>query len=493
MVGLDPIVGTALGAAVSFYSLRATVFSSDVITSPSLILVAGLFLVLFFISSISLVLSSAYERRVRRIARFSLAFCVGASVGIAAADRPASMAYWGMEKNKVRSIVARVVSDPRMIKGGGLLADIEPKIAEGPMGLRTSASGKIAAVFSASSRENSPRAERDRLVRMTGRVVEGRFGPLFKAESVVVVREAGILEQSRSAFRRSILKRLDAVSWGGLAGALLLGSKDGLDSGENDAYVAAGCAHVLALSGMHLALISALLAFFLKPILGLKRATIAGFVVIVAYVYLAGAQASLVRAALMYAVAAVGIVFNFPRRVLCLLSIAFIVQLVLDPESAGGMSFVLSYLALAGLCFFTEAADDLSRAWIPDFLRTPLSASFGAFLATAAVSAAVFGMLRPVGLVASIILTPAANVLMIGGMAYLALSGLHPVLGVPIDTMLSVLGKANDAVVDTASRFPGFRTESALPVLIGSIAIAVLLVYGRILRNNTRNRFEPIS
>jgi competence protein ComEC len=244
---------------------------------------------------------------------------------------------------------------------------------------------------------------------------------------------------------------------------------------------------------MHLAVLSGLIAFFLKPVLGLRWSAAAGFILILGYVYLAGAQPSLVRAALMYGAAAVAVVLGLPRRPLSLLSLAFLVQLVLAPQSAASLSLILSYLALAGILTVGSASEDLLRAWIPDAARPALAASLGAFLATAAVSAACFGALRPVSLVASLALGPAATVLMVGSLSWLAAGAAFPAAAPAVAAALTAVWKANGAIAAAAARVPAIETPSALPVLGISLAVSLVLVYGRYARNRARNRLDPIS
>jgi competence protein ComEC len=485
VVRADPIAGAAAGAAAAFYALRATAGSSG---RPAVQAYWLLFLAAAVCASAAVVALNAGGRRPRAAGRFAAACCFGACLGAAAADRPAEGVRWGMPAGSVRSVVARLASDPRRIAGGGFLADLEPLSASGPTVLRSSASGRIAAFFPKSGRP----PERGSVLRLSARLVDGNYGPAAKVEEYAVLRDAPWHERLRSSIRRGTAGRLETVSWGGLAGALLLGDKDGLDRSAVAEYGAAGCAHVLALSGMHLAVLSAVAAFFLKPLLGLKRAAVAGLVLNLAFVHLAGAQASLVRAALMSAAAAVGIVLDLPRRALCLLSAAFLLQLLFDPEGARSLSFILSYLALAGILTVGAAADDLLRGWAPDALRPALSASIGAFLATAAVSAGVFGVLRPVGLLSSLLLTPAATLLMVGALAWLGLAPLVPAAGAALDAALDLLGSVNAGIVSAAARVPGIPAASAAPTLLASLAAALLLVYGRYARNVARNRLDPI-
>lgn len=486
MVASRPIVGAAAGAALSFYPLAfGPVFSGPAPYGPAAFAAAAC-----AAAAPALACLVLEGRAFRAASRTILAACVGAVLGIAAASVPQRPAAWGLAPARVRSVVGRIASDPKTAKSGSRYAEVELLSATGADGAWATAGGAAAAFFPSSFRDG--RVGRGAIVRLEGRIAEGRNGPFLKAASIETLEEPPRTERTRTSLRRSLIGRLEGVPWGPLALALLLGVKDGLD-GEAEAYAAAGCAHVLALSGMHLAVVSAILAFFLKPLLGIKKAAAVGLLFVVAYVHLAGAQASLVRASLMYGFAAAATAADLPRKPLCLLSAAFLVHLCADPLAARGLSFILSYLALAGLIVAGGAADDLLRAWLPGFLRPAAAASIGAFAATAAVGAAVFGALRPVGILASLVLAPLATAFMVGALAFLVLAAIHPALGAPVDRVLRFLHAANDALVTAASRAPALQAPPAALVAALSLAAAALLVYGRKLRNDTRNRLDPIA
>ena len=96
----------------------------------------------------------------------------------------------------------------------------------------------------------------------------------------------------------AVFRQLDAPS-SALAEALLLGAVDDLTSQEKASFREAGCSHVLALSGMHLSLLAALLALGLRarvhPGLGFCLTQ----VLISAFCVLAGPIPSLYRAWMM--------------------------------------------------------------------------------------------------------------------------------------------------------------------------------------------------
>jgi len=493
-----PVVFSASGAALAFYALR----SSSAALRPQAAFVSLLVLcaaagggaALAALGPTVLPGAGASLRRARRWAFSVLCFAFGIVLGAAASDGSLSGVSWGMDGSAVSGISGVISSDPRETSSGRVLCEVDLRAAYASGGLRSSARGRVA-VFLPRLRSGSAgrRYGRGEAYRFSGRVAAGTRGPLFFADSAEFEAPAPARERARTAVRRTTLERLWTRSWGGLAGALLLGSKDGLEDGEDEGYVEAGCAHVLALSGMHLALFALLATALLKPPLGLRASAALSLLLMALYVYLAGAQPSLVRALLMYAAGAAALFLNAPRPASALLSAAFLFQLAVDPRSALTLSFQLSYLALAGLILVGDAVDDLCRPYVPAPLRGPLAASVGAFVATAGLSAAAFGSLRPVGILASLVLAPAATAIMAGAGAWLVLQGIAPSAAALVDRLMAALHAANRAVVDAAARAEAFRTPSAAGVALASLAVALLLVYGRSVRERMGNRVEPID
>jgi competence protein ComEC len=225
---------------------------------------------------------------------------------------------------------------------------------------------------------------------------------------------------------------------------------------------------------MHLALLSGLIAFLLRPLLGIRAATIVVGIFVLGYVYLAGAQPSLVRSAIMYGLGVFSLLSFLKNRPLSTLSLAFIIQIVFQSETGLSLSFILSYLALAGILLTGEDINSLLKGKIPEILGGSLSASLGAFAATAAVSAFFFGVLRPVGIVAALFITPLASLFMVLSLAALVVSFLVPPLFGPLSFVLTVLYRALEFSVDLTGKAPGLDS-SFWPALIGSVLAAALV------------------
>jgi len=412
----------------------------------------------------------------------------------------------GVPAESIVSLKGTLLDDPRSLSSftvpdlgaeaerGMALMDLRETGAKLPgCNVRSSARGKVQVFFPAGT---MPRLKS--FGRGAELYIEGSFlpddaaaVPRFKAASVHVIKAAPATEQLRTAVRSSILNRLKPKHWGGLAAALLLGTRENLEGSLALSFRNAGLSHVLALSGMHLAFLSGLLAFALKRPLGKKGAVIAGLVFIVLYVFLVGPQPSLIRAAIMYVLGSCLILSGITGQPWHLLGAAFLIQILWEPESAYSLSFILSYTALGGLLLLSGKIADLLKGALPDSLANGLGASVGAFLASAPVTAAFFGVLRPAGIIAGLVAAPLSGIFMALSLAWLATEKI-PLLGMILDRLLDVLQFFLQWSVSLFARLPGISI--AFPaVLTGALIIVTGLFVLAIRQKQHRNYLAPFG
>ncbi len=140
-----------------------------------------------------------------------------------------------------------------------------------------------------------------------------------------------------------------------LAKALLYGDKSGLSRETLDNFRKSGGSHLLALSGMHLGVIYAILAKILRIFGNSRTAILAKAICTVLfsgiYTAVTGASPSLIRAFLF-------ILLNETCRITGrkaapdeIFHAALMIQLTLAPHMIESLSFQLSYLAVAGITY----------------------------------------------------------------------------------------------------------------------------------------------
>ncbi|MBL4837159.1 MAG: ComEC/Rec2 family competence protein [Kordiimonadaceae bacterium] len=181
----------------------------------------------------------------------------------------------------------------------------------------------------------------------------------------------GLIVQAREYIESTLLSNLDGQK-AAVAVALTVGFRNHLTIETKEALRRAGLSHLLAISGLHMGLVTmasfyvfemlfaAIPAFALR-VMPRKAAVLPTFAIALAYLLLSGASTSTVRAFLMVAVAMLAILAD--RRVVSLRSIAIAAGLILLfwPEMVLSVGFQMSFAATAGLVAFYERVSAYMR------------------------------------------------------------------------------------------------------------------------------------
>jgi competence protein ComEC len=219
----------------------------------------------------------------------------------------------------------------------------------------------------------------------------------------------------------------------GLAAGILIGLRDRVDRDLAAAFTTAGVSHVVAISGWNIAIVAAAVAT-LAGSLGRRRRSVVTILAIVAYVCLAGASASVVRAAMMAGVVLLARESGRAGRAAAALGWAATLLLIADPELIGDAGFQLSSLATAGLIAWatpvTDWIDRLARGRLPRWLAESLGVSLAAQAATLPVVLVSFGRLAILSPVVNLAVVPLVAPAMAVGLVALA-SGVVVQLGAP--------------------------------------------------------------
>ncbi|MCL2555624.1 MAG: ComEC/Rec2 family competence protein [Firmicutes bacterium] len=171
---------------------------------------------------------------------------------------------------------------------------------------------------------------------------------------------AGFFVRVRHLIARTLIGHM-GQTYGGIAYGMVTGDGAFIDGGTRDYFGAAGLAHILAVSGLHLNFATAMFAFFLTK-LKLRRQIISGVSTgfIIFYALLAGLSPSVIRASIM---SLVGIyVFLFGNRADSLSSLSFAASLILifAPFFLFEIGFLYTMSAVFGIIIFTKP---LSKAF----------------------------------------------------------------------------------------------------------------------------------
>lgn len=230
-----------------------------------------------------------------------------------------------------------------------------------------------------------------------------------------------------------------------LLNGMLLGDESSIAPDIEDAYAATGAAHVIAISGYNMVVISGiLLAILSRTRLPSSTQAWIVLVVIALYTLFVGASASIVRAALMSGLLIVGERI-IRRRTFVPASLAFatVVMALHNPYVLWDVGFQLSLFATLGIVLFARpltrwAQRGLERRMSPSraeaiasFLEAGLFVSVAAQALTLPLIALYFERLSLVSLPVNFLIAPVQPLIMILGGAALLLSFISTAIAQP--------------------------------------------------------------
>ncbi len=160
-----------------------------------------------------------------------------------------------------------------------------------------------------------------------------------------------------AAYRHRLSEGLVSVMGeeaGGYASAMLLGVRSLVPAEDREAFSRLGIAHVLSISGFHVGVLAAMVAWVMAGLRLSRRLRLAVMAVLMsAYALLTGLHPPVLRAAALLLLRELGAVRLRQRSGVHLLSAAWIVMLLLAPCQLTGASFQLTYGAVLGLMLVT--------------------------------------------------------------------------------------------------------------------------------------------
>lgn len=265
----------------------------------------------------------------------------------------------------------------------------------------------------------------------------------------------------------------------GIAEALLLAQRGGLDPAIRERFARAGLTHLLAISGLHVGLIAATLLLVARVVrLSPRVTTLAAGFATLGYVLFLGMPHAASRAALQVLLVLAARLMQRPTHPFALLATAALVLLALEPLALLAPGFQLSFAGTAGLLALRARLLSALPTRHARVVREAVATSVAATLATAPIAALHFGRVAPIALVANLAAIPlvAAAVPALAlalGMSFVSVPLGHFIAGAA-DLLLAGL----EAVAAVAAATPGghaYVPRDAVGAWVAAAAIAALI------------------
>ncbi|ETS14249.1 hypothetical protein Q649_00888 [Bartonella quintana JK 73] len=287
---------------------------------------------------------------------------------------------------------------------------------------------------------------------------------------------------------------------GSVAAALITGQRGGISDNTNEALRISGLAHVLSISGLHMALLSSMVLVSIRSFLALfpvfssyhstkKFAAIVALIITAFYLVLSGGAVSAQRSFVMITVMLVAVLCNRSAITMRNFAIAGLIILAITPHEILGPSFQMSFSATAALIasfdWWSRRVSSHTRKATPSYVggriihfaflsvTSTCASSFVAGAASGVYAAYHFSNIAFLGVISNALALPVISILIIpfGLIAvfamFLSLEWLPlQIMGLGVDLVIKI---AHAVRAVSPALNPGFMPLSALVFFSGGL------------------------
>ena len=256
--------------------------------------------------------------------------------------------------------------------------------------------------------------------------------------------------------------------------AMALGDKSALSKDLKEVYSRTGASHILALSGLHLGIIYALLSLLLA---GRRWKAVSQLLIILsiwAFVFLVGMSTSVVRAAVMLSLYALFSLGHRNKMSVNTLAFTVIVLLVVNPLSLFDVGFQMSFMAVFAILLFVPLFNSffsqqyLMEHQLLSWVWSMVAVSCAAQIGVAPLIAYYFGRFATYFLLTNFIVIPAATLILYLSLVVVMVPSLAFLL-------LYIVGMLN-TVLSKMALLPAASIDGLHPTVLQVVMTYVLIV-----------------
>lgn len=284
--------------------------------------------------------------------------------------------------------------------------------------------------------------------------------PLYSPEGIIQ-RLITVRQHAKEIINRAVPHPSSS-----LITSLILGYKQDLPKNIQESFSQTGTSHIVAISGMHLMILSVILmrlGYVLK--LTKKQSLVLSLGIIVLFIAMIGFKSSALRAGTFAAIALLAEFAQRPKNMFTVIVVTALAIVLYNPLLlVYDVGFSLSFAAVLGIIYIGPTIQT-SLKWIPDkvnVIKVILSTTIAAQIAVTPLIMHTFGTVSLIATLANLLVVPVIAGLIGGGI-------LVAITGVFSGTLASVIGILLDIVV----RYVFFVVETLSSVPYASIGVPV--------------------
>lgn len=275
-----------------------------------------------------------------------------------------------------------------------------------------------------------------------------------------------------------------------LVSSISLGAREELEPETTISFAKTGVIHVLAVSGMNVAIIFVVLDWLLR-FLKQKKGGIFLYTIIIltavwGYALITGMSASVIRAAAMFTFIVIGTGMSRHPNIYNSLAASAFVLLFINPSLVYDVGFQLSYAAVFSIVYFHPSIYGLFyfKYWIPDQIWTLLSVSMAAQIGTLPLLLHYFHQFPTWFLLANLMVIPLVTLILYLTFIVFVVAPIIPFLGKLMTFILYMAGQGMLFSVHFVERLPYSILDGLYPsdlalflIVIFAISFALFLLY----------------
>ena len=242
--------------------------------------------------------------------------------------------------------------------------------------------------------------------------------------------------------------------------ALLFGQRQDMDKDTVQNYTDAGVIHILAISGLHIAILFYILNLIIKPLKRLgNKGRLTHLLLILAFLWLfaliTGLSASVVRSVVMFSFIIIGMYFNRSAPTYHSVAVSMLFLLIVNPNFLFDAGFQLSYLSVFAILIIYPLfkGSRISKYKAVNYIADTALLSLIAQIGVLPLSLYYFHQFPLLFLIANIIVVPLSTLILIVAVMVLTLNFIYPDAAIILGKLLGLLIHWMDNCIDWITSF----------------------------------------
>lgn len=305
------------------------------------------------------------------------------------------------------------------------------------------------------------------------------------ASQIGIIERANGLDKIINSVRADLKSRIDILfdnDNAGIIKALLTGDKSNIEHKTKLTFAHTGTAHILAISGLHVGIISSIILLFMSFIPNRLIRFVLFSLLLAFFVVLTGSHPSSIRAAFMAILIYLAWIAQRKINLLNILSLSVIIIILFNPQMIYSVGFQMSVSALLGITILYKPIykffDSIlkSNNLIILFIKTSLTLTFSVTIVVSPLVAYYFGYYSYVSPLANLFAVPLITLVVIYAILTLAFSYIYIpfafLFSADTDFLLDLIKSINEFF-----NRAGVLSQDNITLAIMAIALSLAMFY----------------